>query len=80
MTTTPPADPKIEAVAARLKADSQEHAEAYGPPIWKRPRKPKSIKAKKAELAKQRMRLKATNRPAPAGPPGGYGRISPNST
>ncbi|MFJ3882386.1 hypothetical protein ACIPW5_33695 [Streptomyces sp. NPDC090077] len=28
-------------------------------PIWKRSRKPKSIKAKKAEPAKQRKRLKA---------------------
>ncbi|MEU4729680.1 hypothetical protein [Streptomyces sp. NPDC023588] len=64
MTTTPPADPRIEAVAARLKEAVQERAEAYAPPagwqpIWKRPRKPKSIKAKKAELAKQRKRLKA---------------------
>ncbi|MFD5510785.1 hypothetical protein ACFWIB_23855 [Streptomyces sp. NPDC127051] len=64
MTNMPPADPRIEAVAARLKAASQERAEAYVPPtdwqpIWKRPRKPKSIKAKKAELAKQRKRLKA---------------------
>ncbi|WP_371640293.1 hypothetical protein [Streptomyces virginiae] len=61
MTTTPPADPSIEAVAARLKAASQERAEAYAAPtdwqpIWKRPRKPKTIKAKKAELAKQRKR------------------------
>ncbi|WP_331728611.1 hypothetical protein [Streptomyces sp. NBC_00158] len=64
MTTTPSADPRIEAVAARLKAASQERAEAYVPPtdwqpIWKRPRKPKSIKAKKEQLAKQRKRLKA---------------------
>ncbi|WP_331758713.1 hypothetical protein OH787_40855 (plasmid) [Streptomyces sp. NBC_01547] len=64
MTTTPPADPRIEAVAARLKEAVQERAEAYAPPadwqpIWKRPRKPKSIKAKKVELAKQRKRLKA---------------------
>ncbi|MFB7982948.1 hypothetical protein [Streptomyces vinaceus] len=64
MTTTPPADPRIEAVAARLKAASQERAEAYVPPtdwqpIWKRPRKPKSIKAKQEQLAKQRKRLKA---------------------
>ncbi|MCX5374898.1 hypothetical protein [Streptomyces sp. NBC_00091] len=64
MTTTPPADPRIEAVAARLKAASQGRAEAYAPPtdwqpIWKRPRKPKTVKAKKAELAKQRKRLKA---------------------
>ncbi|MFB6999353.1 hypothetical protein ACFCXF_14910 [Streptomyces virginiae] len=64
MTTTPPADPRIEAVAARLKAASQERAEAYVPPtdwqpIWKRPRKPKTIKAKKEQLAKQRKRLKA---------------------
>ncbi|MEU3774208.1 hypothetical protein AB0F11_13560 [Streptomyces sp. NPDC032472] len=64
MTTTPPADPRIEAVAARLKAAAQERAAAYGPapgwtPIWKRPRKPKSVKARKAELAKQRKRLKA---------------------
>ncbi|MFD9572607.1 hypothetical protein ACFWBI_22515 [Streptomyces sp. NPDC059982] len=64
MTNMPPADPRIEAVAARLKAASQERAEAYMPPtewqpIWKRPRKPKSIKAKKAELAEQRKRLKA---------------------
>ncbi|MFJ6785216.1 hypothetical protein [Streptomyces yangpuensis] len=64
MTTTPPADPRIEAVAARLKEAAQKRAEAYAPPtdwqpIWKRPRKPKSIKAKKAELAKQRKRLKA---------------------
>ncbi|MEU2395027.1 hypothetical protein [Streptomyces sp. NPDC007369] len=64
MTTTPPADPRIEAVAARLKEVAQKRAEAYAPPtdwqpIWKRPRKPKSIKAKKAELAKQRKRLKA---------------------
>ncbi|MFG2878874.1 hypothetical protein ACGFYU_28385 [Streptomyces sp. NPDC048337] len=64
MTNMPPVDPRIEAVAARLKAASQERAEAYAPPtdwqpIWKRPRKPKSIKAKKAELAKQRKRLKA---------------------
>ncbi|MEU3904050.1 hypothetical protein AB0F20_09545 [Streptomyces goshikiensis] len=64
MTTTPPADPRIEAVAARLKEAAQKRAEAYAPPtdwqpIWKRPRKPKSMKAKKAELAKQRKRLKA---------------------
>ncbi|WP_306324562.1 hypothetical protein [Streptomyces venezuelae] len=64
MTTTPPADPRIEAVAARLKEAAQKLAEAYAPPtdwqpIWKRPRKPKSIKVKKAELAKQRKRLKA---------------------
>ncbi|MFJ6250673.1 MULTISPECIES: hypothetical protein [unclassified Streptomyces] len=64
MTTTPPVDPKIKAVAARLKEAAQKRAEAYAPPtdwqlIWKRPRKPKSIKAKKAELAKQRKRLKA---------------------
>ncbi|ATZ22068.1 hypothetical protein ACFZBM_36565 [Streptomyces lavendulae] len=64
MTTTPPADPRIEAVAARLKEAAQKRAEAYAPPpawqpIWKRPRKPKSIKAKKEELAKQRKRLKA---------------------
>ncbi|MFE2322728.1 hypothetical protein ACFXD5_02135 [Streptomyces sp. NPDC059385] len=60
----PPAEPRIEAVAARLKAASEARAEAYVPqtdwqPIWKRCRKPKSIKAKKAELAKQRKRLKA---------------------
>ncbi|MEU9031488.1 hypothetical protein AB0D46_29025 [Streptomyces sp. NPDC048383] len=64
MTTTPPADPRIEAVAARLKEAAQKRAEAYAPPtdwqpIWKRPRKPKSMKAKKEELAKQRKRLKA---------------------
>ncbi|MFJ8162478.1 hypothetical protein ACIRBY_16325 [Streptomyces sp. NPDC096136] len=64
MTTTPPADPRIEAVAARLKEAAQKRAEAYAPPTawqptWKRPRKPKSIKAKKEELAKQRKRLKA---------------------
>ncbi|MFE6270487.1 hypothetical protein ACFVQ9_17095 [Streptomyces goshikiensis] len=64
MTTTPSADPRIEAVAARLKAAVRERAEALGPPpvwqpLWKRPREPKSIKAKKAELAKQRKRLKA---------------------
>ncbi|MFE5560330.1 hypothetical protein [Streptomyces sp. NPDC056544] len=63
MTTTPPADPRIEAIA-RLKEAAQERAEALGPPpvwqpIWKRPRKPKTIKAKKAELAKQRKRVKA---------------------
>ncbi|MFG2417180.1 hypothetical protein [Streptomyces goshikiensis] len=64
MTNMPPADPRIEAVATRLKEAAQKRAEAYAPPtewqpIWKRPRKPKSIKAKKAELAKQRKRLKA---------------------
>ncbi|MFD5935528.1 hypothetical protein [Streptomyces sp. NPDC060333] len=64
MTDMPPADPRIEAVAARLKEAAHERAGAFGPPpvwqpIWKRPRKPKSIKAKKAELAKQRKRLKA---------------------
>lgn len=64
MTTTPPADPRIEAVAARLKEAAERRAEAYVPPtdwqpIWKRPRKPKSMKAKKADLAKQRKRLKA---------------------
>ncbi|MET8751298.1 hypothetical protein ABZW32_14550 [Streptomyces sp. NPDC004667] len=64
MTDMPPADPRIEAVAARLKEAAQKRAEAYAPPtdwrpIWKRPRKPKSIKAKNAELAKQRKRLKA---------------------
>ncbi|MFD9339769.1 replication-relaxation family protein [Streptomyces sp. NPDC060028] len=41
--TTPPADPRIEVVAARLKEAAQERADAYGPPpawepIWKRPR------------------------------------------
>ncbi|WP_434091016.1 hypothetical protein [Streptomyces goshikiensis] len=51
-------------MAARLQSGVRERAEAYAPPtewqpIWKRPRKPKSIKAKKAELAKQRKRLKA---------------------
>ncbi|WP_443068999.1 hypothetical protein [Streptomyces sp. NBC_01278] len=47
MTTTPPADPRIEAVAARLKEAAQERAETLGPPpVWKRPRKPKSIKEK----------------------------------
>lgn len=51
MTTTPPADPRIEAVAARLKEVAQERAETLGlppvwQPIWKRPRKPKSIKEK----------------------------------
>ncbi|MFJ6785892.1 hypothetical protein [Streptomyces yangpuensis] len=64
MTTTPPADPRIEAVAARLKEAAQKRAEAYAPPTdWqplrKRPRKPKSIKANKEEMAKQRKRLKA---------------------
>ncbi|MFI5642126.1 hypothetical protein ACIA8H_32570 [Streptomyces goshikiensis] len=64
MTTMPPADPWIEAVAARLKEAAQKRAEAYAPPtewqpIWKQPRKPKSIKAKKAEPAKYRKRLKA---------------------
>ncbi|AKL70549.1 hypothetical protein [Streptomyces sp. Mg1] len=64
MTNMAPADPRIEAVATRLKEAAQKRAEAYAPPtewqqIWKRPRKPKSIKAKKAELAKQRKRLKA---------------------
>ncbi|MGW4688487.1 hypothetical protein ACWEPM_26830 [Streptomyces sp. NPDC004244] len=64
MTNMPPADPRIEAVATRLKEDARKRVEAYAPPtdwqpIWKRPRKPKSIKAKKAELAKQRKRLKA---------------------
>ncbi len=64
MTNMPPADPRIEAVATRLKEAAQKRAEAYAPPtewqpIWKRPRKPKSIKAKNAELAKQRKRLKA---------------------
>ncbi|MER8098097.1 hypothetical protein [Streptomyces goshikiensis] len=64
MTTTPPADPWIEAVAARLKEAAQKRAEAYATPtewqpIWKQPRKPKSIKAKKAEPAKQRKRLRA---------------------
>ncbi|MFJ9552040.1 hypothetical protein [Streptomyces erythrochromogenes] len=39
MTTTPPADPRIEAVAARLKEAAQKRAEAYAPPtdwqpIW----------------------------------------------
>ncbi|WP_328946922.1 hypothetical protein [Streptomyces sp. NBC_00250] len=64
MTTTPSPDPRIEAVAARLKEAVQERAEALGPPpvwqpIWKRPRKPKTIKVKKEELAKQSKRLKA---------------------
>ncbi|WP_327321115.1 hypothetical protein OG735_00285 [Streptomyces sp. NBC_01210] len=60
MTTTPSSDPRIEAVAARLREAAQERAEAYGPPpIWKRPRKPKAAREKKAELAKQRKRLKA---------------------
>ncbi|WP_327299992.1 hypothetical protein [Streptomyces goshikiensis] len=64
MTNMAPADTRIEAVATRLKEAAQKRAEAYAPPtewqqIWKRPRKPKSIKAKKAELAKQRKRLKA---------------------
>lgn len=64
MTHTPPADPRIEAVATRLREAAQKRAEAYAPPtdwqpIWKRPRKPKSIKTKEAELAKQRQRLKA---------------------
>ncbi|MFC8492937.1 hypothetical protein ACFUJU_19480 [Streptomyces sp. NPDC057235] len=64
MTTTPPVDPRIEAVAARLKEAAQKRAEVYAPPthwqpIWKRPRKPKTIKAKKEQLAKQRKRLKA---------------------
>ncbi|MEU4359313.1 hypothetical protein [Streptomyces virginiae] len=66
MTTTPPADPRIEAIAARLKEAAQKRAEAYAPPtdwqpIWQRPRKPKSIKARKEELAKQRKRLKAAD-------------------
>ncbi|MCX5079176.1 hypothetical protein OHA84_38185 (plasmid) [Streptomyces sp. NBC_00513] len=64
MTSTPPADPRIEAVAARLKEAAQKRAEAYAPPtdwqpVWKRPRKPKTIKAKKEQLAKQHKRLKA---------------------
>ncbi|MFD8939242.1 hypothetical protein ACFV0R_29005 [Streptomyces sp. NPDC059578] len=64
MTATPPVDPRAEAVAARLKEAAQKRAEAYAPPtdwqpIWKRPRKPKTVKAKKEELAKQRKRLKA---------------------
>ncbi|MFK0258416.1 hypothetical protein [Streptomyces sp. NPDC090445] len=64
MTATPSSDPRIEAVAARLREAAQERADTYGPPadwqpIWKRPGKPKSVKAKKAELAKQRKRLKA---------------------
>ncbi|WP_308296900.1 hypothetical protein [Streptomyces sp. ISL-44] len=64
MTTTPSSDPRIEAVAARLREAAQERAATYGPPpawepIWKPPQKPKSIKARKAELAKQRKRLKA---------------------
>ncbi|MET9692637.1 hypothetical protein ABZY81_29975 [Streptomyces sp. NPDC006514] len=64
MTTPPSPGPRIEAVAARLKEAAQKRAEAYGPPtdwqpIWKRPRTPKSIKARKAELAKQRKQLKA---------------------
>nr|WP_285529443.1 hypothetical protein [Streptomyces lavendulae] len=47
-----------------MKEAAQKRAEAYAPPsawqpIWKRPREPKSIKAKKEELAKQRKRLKA---------------------
>ncbi|MFJ7209525.1 hypothetical protein ACIQWR_39090 [Streptomyces sp. NPDC098789] len=62
MTTTPPADPRIEAVAARLKEAAQKRAEAYAPPtdwqpIWKRPRTPKSDADKKKELRKQRRRL-----------------------
>ncbi|GAA1545781.1 hypothetical protein GCM10009730_63570 [Streptomyces albidochromogenes] len=62
--TTPPADPRIEAVAARLREAAQERADAYGPPpawepIWKRPRKPKADREKKQELRKQRKRLKA---------------------
>lgn len=48
MTTTPPADLRIEAVAARLREAAQERAATYGQsatwePVWKRPRKPKSI-------------------------------------
>ncbi|CAL9637986.1 hypothetical protein SUDANB120_06258 (plasmid) [Streptomyces sp. enrichment culture] len=64
MTNMPPADPRIEAVAARLKEAARKRSEAYAPPtdwqpIWKRPRKPNSIKARKEQLAKQRKRLKA---------------------
>ncbi|MCM2388128.1 hypothetical protein [Streptomyces albipurpureus] len=62
MTTRSP-DPRIEALAARLRKDLQERADIYGPPplwepIWKRPRKPKSRAAKKAELRRQRKRLR----------------------
>ncbi|MFE9636775.1 hypothetical protein [Streptomyces sp. NPDC006463] len=62
--TTPSEDPRIEAVAIRLREAAQARAEAYGPqpawePIWKRPRKPKTDREKKAELRKQRKRRKA---------------------
>lgn len=57
--TVPPEDPRIEAVAARLREAVQERAAAYGPlpaweAIWKRPRKPKTDREKKQELRKQR--------------------------
>ncbi|KJY18149.1 hypothetical protein VR43_26570 [Streptomyces sp. NRRL S-104] len=40
-------------------ASGNEPPPAAPQPIWKRSRKPKAIKARKAELAKQCMRLKA---------------------
>ncbi|MEU0990275.1 hypothetical protein [Streptomyces sp. NPDC005953] len=62
MSTRPP-DPRIQAIAAQLRKDLQERADMYGSPlvwepVWKRPRKPKSRAAKKAELRKQRKRLR----------------------
>ncbi|WP_052868734.1 hypothetical protein [Streptomyces niger] len=62
--TTPPEDPKIEAVAALVKDGVRERAASYGPPSWepirKRPPEPKSEAQKKKELREQRRRLKAT--------------------
>ena len=64
--TTPSEDPRIEAVAARVKESAQERANAYGPPrwepVWKRPRTPKSQAQKKKELRKQRRRLQDAGR------------------
>jgi hypothetical protein len=58
---TTPADPRIEAAAARTKEAARERDAAYGPPRGrpdgKRPRTANTDQEKKEELREQRKRL-----------------------
>ncbi|AXU16786.1 hypothetical protein [Streptomyces clavuligerus] len=71
--STPEKHPSLDDALARARAtagemtaaldEDQEHDEPLGwQPVWKRPRKPKSKAAKKAELHAQRLRLRDAGR------------------
>lgn len=73
--STPEEQPSLDEALARARAAAKKMAAALDEdhqpepdeplgwqPVWKRPRKPKSKTAKKAELRKQRRRLQEAGR------------------